>query len=584
MTRLLVLAALLVALLAGATSAQAASWRPHPLPPPPGGSFSGPVGSVGDIAFWAPNRGLMTVAGNASVKPGLYSWDGRSWHQLSTVCGGGTNARIAWAGPREFWTITAPSIGTPRSGQGLCHFRDGAVVASYSFYNLPEFEEGLTVNAAACRTADDCWFGGAGGRDSSGSRVGAFHLHWDGAALRSVFNGQGRGVSDVVAHRGTLVESTYVGPRAGALGARAALRAAEPTPLLLHRIEGETFPAESFTPVVRDGVPVDGTEIRGLGSDGTTAWAVGGGAGSGPSTFEGYVQRTPFAARKSGDGPWGELEVSGVLPSGFWFGGVAPDPGTGAAWATVTQIEGSGDGTSIDGGSSKPTVARLEPDGAATVEELDPTGRTGDGARGSATAIACAAPGDCWAATARGYLYRTSDAVYDQDTDPAFQGTIAVRPNEAASQVVPDVPPADDSRQLAPPVILPPPTPPAAPPVCDAPPALVSRVKATRAPLTRRQRTQRDPRLTLRITFRLARRARVGLTARRGKKVVARVKPRTLKAGTRRLTFPARRTTYPKSLRFALRELDKAPCTTGDDDGGNPDDVVTTRTKAGTVR
>jgi hypothetical protein len=442
---------------------------------------------------------------------------------------------------------------------------------------------GLTVNSAACRTADDCWFGGAGGRDSSGSRVGAFHLHWDGTALRSVFNGQGRGVSDVVAHRGGLVESTYVGPRAGALGARASLRTAEPTPLLLHRIEGEAFPADPFTPVVRDGVPVDGTEIRGLGSDGTDAWAVGGGAGSGPSTFEGYVQRTPFAARKVGDGPWAELEVSGDLPRGFWFGGVAPDPGTGEAWATVTQIEGSGDGTSIDGGSSKPTVARIASDGASTVEELDPTGRTGDGARGSATAIACAAPGDCWAATARGYLYRTSTALYEQDTDPAFQGTISVRPNEAASQVVPDAPPADDSRQFAPPVILPDPVVPVAAPVCEAPPALVSRVKASRAPLTRRQKTQRDPKLTLRITFRLARRARVGLTARRGRKVVARVKARTLKAGTRRLTFPARRKTYPKSLRFALRELEKPGCTSSGDTG-DPDDVVATRTKAGTVR
>jgi len=583
MTRLVVLVGTLLAVLAGAASASAAAWRPHPLPPPPGGSFSVPVGSVGDIAFWAPNRGLMTVAGNASVKPGLYSWDGQSWHQLSTVCGGGANARIAWAGPREFWVITAPSIGTPTSGQGLCRFKDGAVVASYSFYNLPEFEEGLTVNAAACRTADDCWFGGVGGRDSSGSRVGAFHLHWDGTSLRSVYNGQGRGVSDVVAHRGGLIESTYVGPRAGAQGARASLRVAEPTPLLLHRIEGEAFPAEPFTPTPRDDVPVDGTEIRGLGSDGTTAWAVGGGAGSGPSTFAGYVQRTPFAARKSGDGPWTELDVAGDLPAGFWFGGVAPDPGTAEAWASVTQIEGSGDGTSIAGDSSKPTVARIAADGTATVEELDPSGRTGDGARGSTTALACAAPGDCWAATAKGYLYRTSGAIYERDTDPAFQGTIAVRPNEAAAQVVPDAPPTDDSRQFAPPVILPDPLVEVAPEVCDPPSALVSRVRATRAPLTRRQRAQRDPRLTIRITFRLARRARVGLTARRGKKVVARVKARTLRAGTRRLTFPARRRTYPKSLRFALRELQTPSCG-ATDDGGDAGNAVATRSLAGATR
>lgn len=582
MTRLLLLVSTVLAVLAGGASASAAAWKPYPLPPPPGGAFSVPVGSIGDIAFWAPNRGLMTVAGNASVKPGLLSWDGRSWHQLSTVCGGGANSRIAWAGPREFWVITAPSIGTATSGGGLCRFKDGAVVASYSFYNLPEFEEGLTVNAAACRTADDCWFGGVGGRNSSGSRVGAFHLQWDGTTLRSVFGGQGRGISDLVLHRGGLIESTHVGPRAGAQGARATLQTAEPTPLLLHRVEGGAFPADPFVPLPRDGVPVDGTEIRGLDSDGTNAWAVGGGAGSGPSTFEGYVQRTPFAALKAGDGPWGELEVSGPLPQGFWFGAVAADPGTSGAWATVTQIEGSGDGTSIGGDSSKPTVARVATDGTTTVEELDPTGRTGDGARGSATAIACGAPGDCWAATARGYLYRTSDAVYEQDTDPAFQGTIAVRPNEAAAQVVPDAPPADDSRQFAPPVVLPDPTATPAPAVCPAPTPLVSRVRASRAPLTRAQRAQRDPRLTLRITFRLARRARVGLTARRGTKVVARVKARTLRPGSRRLTFPARRRTYPKSLKFALRELETPTC--GAEDGSGGDDAVSTRATSGTLR
>ncbi len=38
-----------------------------------------------------------------------------------------------------------------------------------------------------------------------------------------------------------------------------------------------------------------------------------------------------------------------------------------------------------------------------------------------------------------------------EDTDPAFQGTIEFRPNEAAEQFIPDKPPVDDSQLFAPP-------------------------------------------------------------------------------------------------------------------------------------
>ncbi len=56
------------------------------------------------------------------------------------------------------------------------------------------------MNAAACNGPNDCWFGGIGSRDPTGTRVGAFHLHWDGSALRTVYNaGSGRGVSDLEA-------------------------------------------------------------------------------------------------------------------------------------------------------------------------------------------------------------------------------------------------------------------------------------------------------------------------------------------------------------------------------------------------
>lgn len=543
--------------LTAAGGASAAEWEAYPLPAPPGGQFSVPAGFVGDLSFWSPNRGLMTVAGNNSVTPGLYSWDGEAWHQLSTVCGGGANARIAWAGPTEFWTITSPSAGTGKNGTGLCHFKDGAVVGSYSVYNVPEFGEDSPVQSATCRSANDCWFGGVGTLGQDGAPPGAFHLRWDGATLGVVRNGQGRGVSDLVTHRGAVLESTYVGIGPGVQAQPPFLARAEEVPALLHRIDGTAFSNDPFVPAPSDGVPPDGTELRSMDTDGTTAWAVGGRANSGPATANGPVDRPPIAVRKDGDGAWQELGLTGEIPEGPWFGSVAALPGTREAEAAFADIEVGGDFTA--GESSTPQVAHIGADGATEISTLD--GRTGGAARGIVTAVDCPTAGDCWAATARGYLYRKTDgATYARDTDPAFQGTISIRPNEAAAQAIPDAPPTDDSRLLAPPVVLPniaeelPPT------ECPAPPALVSRVKATAAKLTKRQRRQTNPKVTLTVRFRLARPAKVGLTATRGKRTVARAKARTFAPGTRALKVSVRRKSFPKGIKFTLAELAAPVC------------------------
>jgi hypothetical protein len=560
MKRLLTAVAASAALLASAGSASAAGWQNVPLPAPPGGHFSVPAGYVGDLSFWSPNRGLMTVAGNASVPAGLYSWDGESWHQLSTVCGGGINARIAWAGPTEFWTITTASVGPKASGAGLCHYKDGAVVGSYSYFNVPEF--GPVVNAATCRAADDCLFGGVGAQSVDGSRIGAFHLRWDGTDLKAVWNGQGRGVSDLISRRGTILESTFVGTQAGGQGTIPFLRQPEPTPALLHRVAGTSFSNDPFVPRALDGVPLAGTELRAMDTDGTTAWAVGGGAGSGPATADGNVQRPPIALRNDGD-QWQELELSGAsLPSDQWFGPVAAVPGTRTAWTALSNTETAGNGGSTSGEYNQPTVASIAADGRVAVETLD--ANEGPAARGAATAIACPAADDCWVATAKGFLYRrTTAGPYARDTDPAFQGTISIRPNEAASQVIPDDPPADDSRLLAPPVELPDPSQNDEPGTCTDLPALVSKVKATRGKLSGKQARQANPKLKLTVRFRLARPARVGLRARRGGRTVATVKPRKMKPGSRSVQISVRRKQWPKAMKFLLTELTKPDCSAG---------------------
>ena len=121
--RRLKLALALLALGAIAPSCAAgATWQfaPAEAPPPPPGaaqqSLPVPLGKVGAISFWSPNRGVLidegtatdgcrTANATAGVPCGLYAYNGRGWHLLSTVCGGG-EGRIAWGGPEDFWTIS----------------------------------------------------------------------------------------------------------------------------------------------------------------------------------------------------------------------------------------------------------------------------------------------------------------------------------------------------------------------------------------------------------------------------------------------------------------------------------------------
>src|SRR5262249_52524136 len=124
------------------------------------------------------------------------------------------------------------------------------------------------------------------------------------------------------------------------------------------------------------------------------------------------------------------------------FGDVAALPGSEDAFATVVPFA---ERRSVN---SKATVARIAPGGAATTTRL-PTAGAG---RGSAARIACPAPEECWMVTWAGWLFHYSDGgQLPEDTDPAFQGTIEFRPNEAAEQFIPDKPPVDDSQLFAPP-------------------------------------------------------------------------------------------------------------------------------------
>ena len=422
----------------------AAIWRLEQPPPPPGAPFKVPLGTPGDLKFFAPNRGLLGLEGNDTIPRGIFSWDGTRWRQLATVCGGpGDTLRIAFAGPREFWTVSEPSRPRFGSGLALCRFRDGQVVASYG--TAPESADPFRqMSSATCNGANDCWFGGIGSQDPLGERVGAFHLHWNGSTLETVYGPQGRGVSDMEAHQGSVYESTYVGR--GPENREEPVELAEPEspkPKLIHRIAGSAFANDPFEPADRPGVPADGTELLGLDSDGSQLWAVGGGAASGPSAPEdGSVARPPLAARLSG-GAFGELTLTGAtFTDSERFTDVAALPGTTSAFATVVPFA---ERRSVN---AKAKVALIASNGVTTTTRLPVSGA----GRGSAAKIACTGPNDCWLATFAGLalpLHRRDAAAARHrpglpvdDRLQAQRGRRAVRAGPAARRRLPAVRPA----------------------------------------------------------------------------------------------------------------------------------------------
>jgi len=534
------LVAAAVALWPGPAWAAEPIWRLEQPPPPEGAPFKVPLGAPGDLQFWAPNRGLLTVEGNDTISRGIYSWNGRSWHQLATVCGGpGDTARIAWAGPTEFWVVSEPSLPRRGSGLALCRFKDGQVVGSWST-RVDAADPFRQMMSATCAHPADCWFGGVGSQDALGDRVGTFRLHWDGADLETVYGPQGRGTSDMQFHAGELFESTLVGRSPENHVDPVELELPEPFPRLLHRIEAGAFVNDPFQPAAQPGVPDDGSELLALDSDGADLWAVGGGAASssGPPADEtdprhdgGVVERPPLAARLVA-GSFQELALSGASfgPTDR-LGDVAAIPGSGEAFATVVPF---GERRSVN---TKATVARIAADGTTAMVRLPVAGS----GRGSAARVDCPAANECWMVTWAGWLFHYSDGTpLPLDTEPAFEGTIEFRPNESAEQFVPDRLPVDDSQLFAPPELEQDPT--AAPPA-----ARVRRLP----PLLKKVRSRLRG-LVLTVSFTVTRRARVSLIAKRGGLTVARTPLRVFAPGRHSLVLKLSRDRYPTKLAFQV--------------------------------
>ncbi len=557
-----------------------ASWQleqPSPPPPPPGvpGS-STPIGlgAVGDVEFWAPNRGLLITAGNPpTVAPGLWAYNGQHWHQLSTVCGA-TDGRVAWAGPDEFWTVsdgrpgqTTGPLGEspPVADNTLCHFAGGQVVSSYAH---PAFEADSyqAMHAAACIDSTDCWF--AGDALSEPSPVGAFHLHWNGASpVAEPYSQAGHAVLDMRAFEGRLYESVRIA---------ASDRHLVPDPealrsFPLHVINpGATadFEAEGGPPLYEAGEFPSALDALRLSTADGQLW---GAAGSVRETPAGSAPGQLTVVRFSPESGWTQLigpehpaaaglfaQESELLPEGVRGAVVttiAAEPETGAAWIGVdSQADAAG---LSSGGIAHAVIARVGADGSISDAQAFPSPAeeaAGVGPKGAVARIACPAPRDCWMTTTRGWLFHLApegEASLPEDTDPAMAGLITFRPaDEGLPQVAPDAPPADDSG-------LPGEVPALAGVLAEAtPPATESRVAV---PLLSHVRTRLVHETMLQVSFHLAVKARVRLLARRRKQLVAATALRTLAAGNRSLTLKLDRRRWPTKLDLQTHALAKLP-------------------------
>ncbi|HWI75419.1 MAG TPA: hypothetical protein VNT55_25885 [Baekduia sp.] len=538
--RIAVLAALLMVSL-GAT-AHASTWRLEQPDPPAGAPYPAPLGTVADVAFWAPNRGLLLTAGNAVVHGGLYAYDGVSWKPYATVCGA-AQGRIAWAGPREVWTISDPAIPAPKeTSLTLCHIVDGVVVASYA---VPSSGEGAyePMNAAACTAPDDCWFGGIARRTSGGTHAGTFHLHWDGRALAIVDGAAGRAATDMTTLGGAIYETLVQGARPES--ADGPIAPAPSPAALVQRISGGLIAPDPFLPTALPDVPVTGTDLLAADSDGAQLWVAGGGSASGPAYGDAAQERPPLLARASGGSGLTELTL-GQRPDGSpltpteRFEEVAAIPGTDEAWVSVEEhaVVGS---TNV-----RADLLRVRADGTIIEEaRLPETGQV----LGAARRIACPAAGDCWMATTRGWLFHWTDgSALQRDDDPAFHRLITARPSDGRTPIfTPDTLPIDDSLLYA-------------PPSDDALPAPVVEATATEPTKVKALLAHVKSKLLkgniLRLSFDVRRKARVGAVGTRGGKTVARAKVRTLKPGRRALRLQLHRKRWPTKLRFQTRELD----------------------------
>jgi hypothetical protein len=537
MRRLFVIFALFVAC-AVPNAAGAASWHSEqPVSATTG--VAAPLGEIGDIEFWAPNRGALITGPVGRAPAGVYIYNGQSWHQYSTVCGG-AEGKIAWAGPDEFWTVSDQPVGQeslagllPKHKLSLCHFQNGAVGASYA-EPLDQATSYGQMNAAVCSAPDDCWFGGAS--SAAALNEGAFHLHWNGSTLTALpsltvpepeLEASPRPVTDITEFQGNLYESVSIGNEES--------DPAEPDPTQPSRIHLiEPSSPRPFRRLFSEApLSFGGGEPSALGPfrlapSGQRLVAVAGAAIRGFDAAVTVVQVTPAGYTQVPlNDPHHVLEVGDTINS------AAAEPGTDRVWVDFETFIGQGTGP----GATR--LVGITADGTVEEPVVFPSGEGPQ--HGIGGPIVCPAAEQCWLATEQGWLYHLGGPL-PLDTDPLLIGPITYRPPDDS---IPHIPPAelpiDDSgaEPAAPPREEP--VVPELPAHRSKPRKLVAKVHQTVIHKT-----------VLQLTFLLRGMAHVQLLAKDGKKVVAKTPRMTLAKGHHRLRLRLDPKQWPDNLDFEV--------------------------------
>ncbi len=581
-----------------------AEWvREQPEPPPPPAGVEKPawqvgLGKVGDIEFYAPNRGALITAGNGStVPPGVWLYNGVRWRELSTECGA-TDGRIAWAGPDEFWTVSDGRPGQAPNPQGvlppltddtLCRFKAEPsthpkfeIVGSYATLGFLTTSY-LAMHAAACLSPNDCWFGG---EPLTAPALGAFQLHWNGhSVISEPYLQEGHAVAAMAPFEGDLYESLLLKQSDNDL-----IHSTEVPPL--RRIVGEGEPPSYETklqPPIYGALesPYSLDSLR-LSANGEALWAA---AGVKPTGDEGRepagvtivrYSKTQYVAALgeyvTEEVPsWQALVGPESNPSGIErFGeseavsSIAAEPGTKAAWVALDEAldEEKPDTT------APARVARIEADGHLGDELQLPENSKPLGPTGAAAHLVCPADHDCWLVTTQGWLFHlhVPGEAAEGPPDSAFaeeEGEVPIssRPlDESIPQTVLDTLPEDDSgvkegestvnfSQLV---------------KVEAEPF----AKVT-LPLLSHVHSRLIHGTTLELSFHLAVKARIQLLAKRHGRVVAKTAQQTLKAGNRKLMLKLNAKQWPTSLALKTKNLAPLPTVSTRESGSATNSVST---------
>jgi hypothetical protein len=555
----------------------------QPAPPPPSQPGVAPapapvgLGRVGDIEF-APgmtNRGALITAGNPPTVPaGVWEFNGVSWHELASVCGG-SEGRIVWAGPEEFWTIsdgrpgqaTSEKVVPPITENTLCRFSNpghaGEPLRVMESFAAPAFEADSyqRMYAGAClnQNPDDCWFAGEP-LPAESVQTGAFHLHWNGSSLlEEPYPGEGHPVRSMQSFEGRIYESVKIreGDRTEIEGEPAPLHAINPegaSPLFEPIFEAPLYGAGEL-PAALDFLHLSAAESGLWGAAGPQATP----AGSEPGQltivrlFAGGWRQILGPEQPAAPG-------SQPIPGGETVSAFAAEPGSEDAWVGLDGIDDYEKATAIDGESSlteHAQLARVSAAGLFQLEELP--ARTGNVAGlGAALALTCPSVHDCWMATTQGWIFHLAtaqelqekQAEVTRDRDPAFETLITERPKDKGlPEEVPTALPEDDSGllgELTHPVV---------------PKEHTAKAEATRVtvPLLSKLHARLVHGTTLELRFHLAVKARIKLIARRKQHVVAATGERTYRAGNRSLQLRLNRAQWPTKLQLHTHALAPLP-------------------------